>query len=119
MTPRIDEVATDLYRTCLYVPEFDLQFNHFLIRDEEPLLFPTGMRGMFPAVREAVASLIDPASLRWISWSHFEVGSITPQWNESSFRGSNSFLFQIPGNPASARARSPSSYDWSVSAPAR
>ncbi len=28
---------------------------------------------MFPAVREAVASLIDPASLRWISWSHFEV----------------------------------------------
>ena len=73
MTPRIDEVATDLYRICLYVPEFDLQFNHFLIRDAEPLLFHTGMRGMFPAVREAVASLIDPASLRWISWSHFEV----------------------------------------------
>jgi flavorubredoxin len=31
------------------------------------------MRGMFPAVREAVATLIDPADLRWISWSHFEV----------------------------------------------
>ena len=60
MTPRIDEVATDLYRICVYVPEFDLLFNHFLIRDEEPLLFHTGMRGMFPAVREAVASLIDP-----------------------------------------------------------
>ena len=27
----------------------------------EPLLFHTGMRGMFPAVREAVATLIDPA----------------------------------------------------------
>ena len=46
MTARIDEVATDLYRISLYVPQFDLQFNHFLIRDEEPLLFHTGMRGM-------------------------------------------------------------------------
>jgi flavorubredoxin len=73
MTARIDEVATDLYRISLYVPQFDLQFNHFLIRDDEPLLFHTGMRGMFPEVREAVASLMDPATLRWISWSHFEV----------------------------------------------
>src|SRR4029078_8664327 len=73
MTPRIDEVAPDLYRISLYVKEFDLQFNHFLIKDEEPLLFHTGMRGMFPLVREAVASVIDPAQLRWIGWSHFEV----------------------------------------------
>jgi hypothetical protein len=28
---------------------------------------------MFPEVRDAVAKLIDPAALRWISWSHFEV----------------------------------------------
>ncbi len=73
MGTRIDEVAPDFYRICLYVPEFNLQFNHFLVRDDEPLLFHTGMRGMFPAVREAVATLIDPADLRWISWSHFEV----------------------------------------------
>ena len=73
MSARIDEIAPDLYRICLYVPAFDLQFNHFLVRDDEPLLFHTGMRGMFPAVREAVATLIDPASIRWISWSHFEV----------------------------------------------
>jgi len=73
MTARIDEIAPDLYRISLYVPAFDLQFNHFLVRDDEPLLFHTGMRGMFPAMREAVATLIDPASLRWISWSHFEV----------------------------------------------
>jgi Sigma-70, region 4 len=70
MTPRIDEVAPDLYRISVYVPQFDLQFNHFLVRDDEPLLFHTGMRGMFPAVREAVAALIPPESLRWISWSH-------------------------------------------------
>jgi flavorubredoxin len=73
MTARIDEVAPDLYRISLYVPDFDLQFNHFLIKDDEPLLFHTGMRGMFPAVRDAVARVIDPATLRWISWSHFEV----------------------------------------------
>jgi len=70
---RIDEIAPDLYRICLYVPEFDLQFNHFLVRDDEPLLFHTGMRRMFPEVHDAVARLIDVASLRWISWSHFEV----------------------------------------------
>jgi flavorubredoxin len=70
---RIDEIAPDLFRISLYVPEFQIQFNHFLVRDDEPLLFHTGMRRMFPAVREAVGRLIDPASLRWISWSHFEV----------------------------------------------
>ncbi len=70
---RIDEIAPDLFRVSIYAPQFDLQFNHFLIRDDEPLLFHTGMRRMFPEVREAVARLIDPAALRWISWSHFEV----------------------------------------------
>lgn len=70
---RIDEIAPDLYRISVYVPQIDLQFNHFLVRDEEPLLFHTGMRRMFPEVRDAVAKVVDPASLRWISWSHFEV----------------------------------------------
>jgi flavorubredoxin len=70
---KIDEVAPDLYRISVYAERFDLQFNHFLVRDEEPLLFHTGMRGMFPQVREALAKVIDPATLRWISWSHFEV----------------------------------------------
>jgi flavorubredoxin len=70
---RIDEIAPDLYRVSVYLPQIDLQFNHFLIKDDEPLLFHTGMRRMFPEVRAAVATLIDPADLRWISWSHFEV----------------------------------------------
>lgn len=70
---RIDEIAPDLYRISIYLPHISLQFNHFLIKDEQPLLFHTGMRRMFPEVREAVARVIDPASLRWISWSHFEV----------------------------------------------
>jgi flavorubredoxin len=54
------------------VPEIDMQFNHFLVRDAEPLIFHAGLKGMFPILREAVASLIDPATLRHIAWSHFE-----------------------------------------------
>jgi flavorubredoxin len=68
----ITEIAPDVFRLSLYVPDFDLQFNQFLVRDEEPLLFHTGMRGIFPQVREAVAELIDPSTLRHISFSHFE-----------------------------------------------
>ena len=69
----IAEIAPDLYRISLFLPQLNMQFNHFLIRDDEPLLFHTGMRRTFPALYEAVARLIDPVTLRWISWSHFEV----------------------------------------------
>ncbi|MEX5218440.1 MAG: MBL fold metallo-hydrolase [Nitrospira sp.] len=69
---RVTEVAPDHYCISIYVPEFNLRFNHFLIKDDEPLLFHTGMKQMFPLVRDAVAGLIDPATLRWISFSHFE-----------------------------------------------
>jgi flavorubredoxin len=68
----IDEIAPDLFRLSVYVPEFDVQFNHFLVRDEEPLLFHTGLKAMFPALREAVGQLIDVSTLRHIAWSHFE-----------------------------------------------
>ena len=68
----ITEIAPDVYRLSIYVPQANLQFNHFLIRDEEPLLFHTGLKQMFPLVREAVATLIDPSRLRWIGFSHFE-----------------------------------------------
>jgi flavorubredoxin len=69
---RVTEIVPDLYAISIYVQEFNLRFNHFLIKDEEPLLFHTGMRQMFPGVREAVARIIDPSTLRWISFSHFE-----------------------------------------------
>lgn len=68
----IHEIAPDLFRVSIYVPPLDMQFNHFIVRDDEPLLFHTGYRGMFPALREAVAKLIDPAQIRHIAWSHFE-----------------------------------------------
>jgi flavorubredoxin len=69
---RITEIAPDIYRISTFMPEADLQFNQFLVRDDEPLLFHTGMRGLFPVVRDAVAKLLPPPEIRWIGFSHFE-----------------------------------------------
>ena len=80
----ITEIAPDVFRLSLFIPDFNLQFNQFLVRDDEPLLFHTGMRAIFPQVREAVSTLIDPAKLRHISFSHFEAdecGSLN-EWFE-------------------------------------
>jgi flavorubredoxin len=68
----VTEIAPDVFRISVYAPEFDMQFNHFLVRDDEPLLYHTGTRAMFPAVRETVGRVVDPASIRWIGFSHFE-----------------------------------------------
>ena len=69
----IHEIAPDIYRISLFVPEINLQFNQFLVNDEQPLLYHTGTRGMFARVHEAVSRVIDPAQIRWISASHFEL----------------------------------------------
>jgi flavorubredoxin len=68
----VTEIAPDVYRISVYATQANLQFNHFLVKDDEPLLFHTGLRGMFPEVREALSTLVDPSRLRWISFSHFE-----------------------------------------------
>jgi flavorubredoxin len=68
----ITEIAPDVFRLSLFVPEANLQFNQFLVRDDEPLLFHTGMRAIFPQVREAVGKIINPAEIRHIGFSHFE-----------------------------------------------
>jgi flavorubredoxin len=69
----VTEIAPDVFRISIFVPQFNLQFNHFLVKDDEPLLYHTGMRGMFPQVRDAVATIIPPSQIRWIGFSHFEV----------------------------------------------
>src|SRR5215475_6651464 len=69
---RVDEIAPDIFRISTYFADFNLQFNQFLVRDDEPLLFETGMKQLFPLVREAVSRIIDPGSLRYVSFSHFE-----------------------------------------------
>ncbi|MBA3912926.1 MAG: MBL fold metallo-hydrolase [Acidobacteriales bacterium] len=66
------EIAPDIYRIAVFVPEINLEFSHFLVRDQEPLLFHAGLRGMFPILREEVARLMDVSRLRHIGFSHFE-----------------------------------------------
>ena len=68
----VTEIAPDVYRISVFVPEINLEFNHFLIRDDEPLLFHAGLRRMFPIVHEAVSRILDPATIRHIGFSHFE-----------------------------------------------
>lgn len=68
----VSEIAPDVFRISVFVETANLQFNHFLIKDDEPLLYHTGMRGMFPLVREAVERIIEPSRIRWIGASHFE-----------------------------------------------
>jgi flavorubredoxin len=68
----VTEIAADVFRLSAFHPEAGIQFNQFLVRDEEPFLMHTGLRRMFDVTREAVASLIDPTTLRWIGYSHFE-----------------------------------------------
>jgi len=75
MDTMISEVAPDIFRISTFVPEIGptgFTFNQFLIRAEEPLLFHTGPRHMFPAVQAAAAKLISVKSLRWIAFGHVE-----------------------------------------------
>lgn len=71
----VHEVADQIYRinTPVQIPGAGgFSFNQYLIVDEEPLLFHSGLRKMFPLVREAVASILPAAKLRYIAFSHVE-----------------------------------------------
>src|SRR5215207_9482597 len=89
VSTRVDEIAPQIYRISTSIPPNPVMppgftFSQFLIVDDDPLLFHTGMRRLFPAVREAVARVLDPAKLRWISFSHHESdedGALT-EWLE-------------------------------------
>jgi flavorubredoxin len=73
MSTRIDQIAGPIHRISTYVPDGPpggITFNQFLVVADEPLLFHTGTRSLFPAVRDAVALVIDPGSIRWISSGH-------------------------------------------------
>jgi len=71
----VHEVADGIYRINTPV-QFEggmgFSFNQYLILDDEPLLFHTGPRKMFPLVREAVASLMPLERLRYLGFSHVE-----------------------------------------------
>jgi flavorubredoxin len=72
----IHEVATGIYRINTPVliegGPGGFSFNQYLIADDEPLLFHTGPRKMFPLIHEAVSSVLPPQHLRYIAFSHVE-----------------------------------------------
>jgi len=72
MRANVTEIAPNIYRLSTFLPQYKIQFNQFLIKDDEPFLMHTGYKKIFPATLEGVASVIDPSSLRWIGFSHFE-----------------------------------------------
>jgi flavorubredoxin len=76
METKIDEIAPDIYRLSTWIPDVappaGFTFNQFLIRGDEPFLFHTGMRQLFPLVSAAVDQLIGVQNLRWISFAHVE-----------------------------------------------
>jgi flavorubredoxin len=84
----IEEIADGIYRISTPIPPEAVPvpggftFNQILIVDKEPLLFHTGMRSLFPLVREAVEHVMPPEKLRLIAFSHLEAdesGSMN-QW---------------------------------------
>ena len=71
----IYEIAENIYRLSTFIPEVTpegFSFNQFLVVADEPLLFHTGQRGLFPVVSDAVASVIPVETLRHISFGHVE-----------------------------------------------
>lgn len=68
----IHEIADGIYRVSTFIPQINLAFTQFVIKDQQPLLFHTGQRGLFQDTLEAVKKVIDPRTLRYISWSHLE-----------------------------------------------
>ncbi len=70
---RIDEIADRIYRISTHVPAGPpggITHNQFLVLGDEPLLFHTGTPRTFAAVRDAVATVVRPERVRWISSTH-------------------------------------------------
>jgi flavorubredoxin len=75
MTTTTDEIAAGIYRLSTFVPQIGpsgFTFNQFLLDDDEPLLFHTGHRAMFPSVRAAIERVMPVDRLRWITFGHVE-----------------------------------------------
>ena len=76
MDTKIAEIADGIYRLSTYVPDIappaGFTFSQFLILGDEPLMFHTGLRKMFPLNRDALSRIIPPERLRWIAFGHIE-----------------------------------------------
>jgi flavorubredoxin len=75
MQAKVDEIADRVYRISTLVPDIapgGFSFNQFLVDAEEPLLYHTGLRGLFPLVRAAIEQVMPVERLRWIAFDHVE-----------------------------------------------
>lgn len=68
----ITEIAPDIYRLTAFNDAANFQFSSFLVKDDEPLLYHTNLRGFFDGIYDAAATILDPGTIRWIGFSHFE-----------------------------------------------
>jgi flavorubredoxin len=70
----VNEIADGIYRinTPVRLPVGAFSYNQYLIVDDKPMIFHTGLRRMFPLVREAIAAVLPPEGLRYVAFSHFE-----------------------------------------------
>ena len=71
----LNEVAPGIYRinTPIQIPGGpDFNFNQYLVADDQPLLFHTGPRRLFPLVAEAIGAVVPLERLRHVAFSHFE-----------------------------------------------
>lgn len=75
MQTDIHEISAGIYRLSTYVADAapgGFTFNQFLLDADEPLLFHTGPRRMFPLVSQAIGRIIPLERLRWITFGHVE-----------------------------------------------
>lgn len=72
METRVTEVADGIHQLTTVVPGAPVAFNQYLVVADEPLLFHTGMRGLFPLVSNAVSTVLPPETLRWVTFGHLE-----------------------------------------------
>jgi flavorubredoxin len=84
----VNEIAAGIYRinTPTDTVPGGFSFNQYLILDDQPLLFHTGPRKMFPLVHEAVEKIMPARELRYVALSHFEAdecGSLN-EWLEAA-----------------------------------
>jgi flavorubredoxin len=71
----LHEIAAGIYRinTPIAIPGgIGFNFNQYLVDDDEPLLFHTGPRRLFPLTAEAIARVLPLERLRYIGFSHYE-----------------------------------------------
>ena len=89
MDTRIDHIAGGIYRISTWVPDYRITFNRFLVDDERPALIHTGEHSFYPRVRKAVAEVLDPARLAYVTLLH---------WEGDENGGMERFMGEAPGS---------------------